>query len=316
MILRAIVYSLNLFLVRLFYLSRRFPESPSQTVRKTLQISRRFFNWGKAKQPQAFKKISRDWINSLRLERGAEMQRQREYFTLEECLKIAALNLPGSDLAARRDQAAACLLFLSGMRIGAFVSLPIACVNLQDLSIRQFPSAGVKTKNSKHATTYLFNIPVLLEVVKRWDAFVRERLPESAMWYAHIEKKWSDQQLMAALPSASRAGDFNKRLRILLDKAGVPRRSAHKFRHGHAVYGLQNAKSLADYKAISQNLMHENIQITDGIYADLVGNEVKSRVTGLGTMDEVASLALTGVDQLRDPELVYALNVLAQRLAR
>ena len=62
--------------------------------------------------------------------------------------------------------------------------------------------------------------------------------------------------------------------------------------------------------------MHENIQITDGIYADLVGNEVKSRVTGLGTMDEAASLAMTGVDTLRDPELVHALNVLAQRLAR
>ena len=29
--------------------------------------------------------------------------------------------------------------------------------------------------------------------------------------------------------------------------------------------------------------MHENIQITDGIYADLVGGEVKSRVTGLTT---------------------------------
>jgi hypothetical protein len=92
--------------------------------------------------------------------------------------------------------------------------------------------------------------------------------------------------------------------------------SAHKFRHGHAVYGLQNAKSLADYKAISQNLMHENIQITDGTYADLVGNEVKSRVTGLGPTAGSSLALLPEVDKLRDPELIRALAVLAERLAR
>ena len=258
-------------------------ELSSQTVGKILQLSQRFFNWCKARQVPGFKKLSRDWINSLRLERGAELQPQRQYFTLAECKRIAVLSLPADDLALRRDQAAACLLFLSGMRVGALVTLPSACVHVHEMSIQQHPSAGVKTKNGKRATTDLLNIPELLDVVKQWDAFVRERLLNNAMWYAPIKREWHDQHLVDAIPAPSRASDFNKRLKILLKRAGIPKRSAHKLRHGHAVYGLQNAKSLADYKAISQNLMHENIQITDGIYADLVGNEVKSRVTGLGS---------------------------------
>ncbi len=62
--------------------------------------------------------------------------------------------------------------------------------------------------------------------------------------------------------------------------------------------------------------MHENIQITDGIYADLVGNEVKSRVNGLGTHAGSSPALLPDVDKLRDPELIHALTVLAERLAR
>lgn len=288
----------------------------SQTITKILQISRRFLNWCKERHPSAFKRLTRDWIKSLRTERGADIPKPRQYFTLDEMKKIAALQIPEHDLALQRDRAAACMLFLSGMRIGAFVSVSIALMNVEEMTVRQFPSESVKTKNGKHATTYLLNIPELVGVVRQWDSFVRASLPSSAPWYAHIIGSWGEQRLSFDTPAQSRAGNFNKRLKILLSKANVPVRSAHKFRHGHAVYGLQNAKSLADYKAVSQNLMHENIQITDGIYADLVGNEVKSRVTGLGPSPASSLALLPDVDKLHDPELIHALTVLAERLAR
>jgi hypothetical protein len=38
---------------------------------------------------------------------------------------------------------------------------------------------------------------------------------------------------------------------------------------------------MADYKAVSMNLMHGDIRITDGIYAPLLGSEVQSRITNL-----------------------------------
>ena len=185
----------------------------AQTAHKILQLSRRFFEWCKARRAHEFGALSRDWISSLRLERGVIQQTraERHYFTLDECRQIAAHDIPAGDLAMRRDQAAACLLFLSGMRVGALVTLPIACVNLASLAIQQFPSAGVHTKNSKHATTYLFNIPELLDALTRWDAFVRTRLPETATWYAHVQRHWYEQSLVDSAPAPSRAGDFNKR---------------------------------------------------------------------------------------------------------
>ncbi len=55
---------------------------------------------------------------------------------------------------------------------------------------------------------------------------------------------------------------------------GLPQKSPHQFRHGHAVYVLQHAKTVADYKAVSMNLMHVDIRVTDGICPPLAGHEV------------------------------------------
>jgi hypothetical protein len=57
------------------------------------------------------------------------------------------------------------------------------------------------------------------------------------------------------------------------EKAGLPYHSPHKFRHGHAVYAL---------KAVNQNLMHDNLSITDGVYGVLSGMEVKGEIANLG----------------------------------
>jgi len=66
-------------------------------------------------------------------------------------------------------------------------------------------------------------------------------------------------------------------MRKLFDRADLPYKSPHKFRHGHAVYALQRAKTMADYKAVSMNLMHDDIRVIDGIYAPLAADEVKQR---------------------------------------
>jgi integrase len=48
------------------------------------------------------------------------------FVTIDEVHRLAALEIPDEDLALRRDQAGAALLYLSGMRAGAFSTLPIA----------------------------------------------------------------------------------------------------------------------------------------------------------------------------------------------
>lgn len=63
---------------------------------------------------------------------------------------------------------------------------------------------------------------------------------------------------------------------------GLQYHSPHKFRHGHAVYALSMAKDVATLKAVSQNLMHENLAVTDGVYGVLSDTDVKRQIAALG----------------------------------
>ena len=65
-------------------------------------------------------------------------------------------------------------------------------------------------------------------------------------------------------------------------KVGLLYHYPHKFRHGHAVYALKNSKDVSALKAVSQNLMHENLTITDGTYGVLSENDVRNQITELG----------------------------------
>jgi len=178
----------------------------------------------------------------------------------------------------------------------------------------------VHTKNSKSATTYLLDIPDLLAVVERWDSFVRAHLPLSAMWYTPVTIHWGEQQLSTHLPGSNRNVAIIKRIKKLYEAAGLPYKSPHKFRHGHAVYALQHAHAMADYKAVSMNLMHADIRVTDGIYAPLLGDEVKQRIAGLtgstatppSAHGDLAAL----IRDLPDAQLSQALMMLAGRLAK
>jgi integrase len=212
------------------------------------------------------------------------------------------------------------MLYLSGMRVGAMGTLPIEAVDLAERSVRQWPSLGVYTKNGKAATTYLLPIPELLEVVQRWDGHVRETLPPTAMWCPPVGHTWGDQSLTADRPGANRHIAINKRLRLLFSLADLPPQSPHKFRHGHAVWALQHARTMADYKAISQNLMHSDIRVTDGIYAPLLGNEVQQRVAGLASQAShplpTDGDLVSFLSRLSKAEIPAVLHVLADRLAQ
>ncbi len=290
------------------------------TLKKIVQMSKRFFTWTKMNEPHRFKNITTAWIETLHPPRAAQIEKAHVFVTLDEALQLARLPIPEEDLALRRDQAAAALLFVSGMRVGALGSLPLEAVDIPNRTIQQWPSLGVRTKNGKSATTYLLEIPELLAVIENWDQFVRAQLPATAMWHTPITGGWSQQCVLDQPPGANRHVAVARRLRLLFAAADVPFKSPHKFRHGHAVYALQRAQTMADYKAISLNLMHEDIRVTDGIYAPLLNDEVRQRVAGLGT--QPATLLPADGDLARflrglsKSQIAQALHILADELAR
>jgi len=62
----------------------------------------------------------------------------------------------------------------------------------------------------------------------------------------------------------------------------VPYQSPHKLRHGHVVHALKQARNMAELKAISQNIMHASVVITDQVYGKLLNNNVRDVISNLG----------------------------------
>jgi site-specific recombinase XerD len=287
------------------------------TQKKIIDTTKRFFLWAKMVHADQFKVLPRHWIDMLRPPRIGHSSDEHVYVTVSEAIHLTTLSVEETDIALWRDQAAAAMLFLSGMRASAFTTMPISAVDLSKRTVHQWPELGVLTKNSKRATTYLLPIRELIEVVNRWDKFVRARLPETAPWYAPVESQWGLQSLSDQPPGKNRHIALNQRLRVLYQAAGLEYKSAHKFRHGNAVYGLQHAKDMADYKAVSMNLMHEDIKITDQIYAPLLSDEIQQRINRLSVQpekhndDEVSDF----MKNLTDEDLSRLMMMVAKRLA-
>jgi integrase len=288
------------------------------TQKKITAAARRFFHWAETMGYKGYAQIPAAWIDTLRPARSNCQSDEHVYVSLEEAIQLATFPVDPDDLVTRRDQAAAAMLYLSGARAGACASLPIEAVDIEARRLHQWPELGVRTKNGKKATTFLLPIPRLLEVVEAWDTTVRHELPPSAPWFAPIQNNWGDKRLVNHPPGATRHLMLNKRLKVLFASVGLAYKSAHKFRHGHAVYGLQHAQTMADYKAVSLNLMHNDIKVTDSVYAPILSEEVKDRIDGLVNPppsmpdDELEAYFQT----LSNEQLSRALVIISERLSR
>lgn len=132
------------------------------TQKGILDTSKLFFRWAKVTYPRDLNGLPTAWIDTLCLPRQPQVTTENVFVSVDEVKQLIAFPSSDDDLALLRDQAAAALLFLSGMRGGAFVTFPIAALDLENLTVRQWPELGVHTKNSKKATTFLLHIPELI----------------------------------------------------------------------------------------------------------------------------------------------------------
>lgn len=248
---------------------------------KIVDKARRFLEWATIHLPE-YRKLPADWIDTIRPPKMDVPPKERKVVTLEMVRQLIAVP-DGGDYRVLRIKAAAAFLFLSGMRATAFVSLPIEAVDLEKLTVRQMTSLGVRTKNRKSAVTVLLNIPELLDVVRQWDAVIRPVLPPASPWFAPMMPNGKFSQAPNTEYSPCRDGSLRGELVDLFRLAKVPYLSPHKFRHGHATHALKQASNISDLKAISQNLMHSNIGITDGIYAILSSEDMQEKISRLGS---------------------------------
>lgn len=249
-------------------------------IKKTLATARLFFTW-LSDNETGYRHIKQSWIKTIKAKRLSNAPKTSEYVTLEEIHAIAAAS--ARTFLERRTRAALVFLYLSGMRIGAFVSLPLQAVDIASRSVLQYPSLGVRTKNSKHAKTFLYNIPELLKVVKQWDDEARTVLPPNGFWFAPLSPETGQID-----PSVTKVGEHRINLarrsfKLWLAQKGLPYHSPHKFRHGHIHYGLSHSQNVSDYKAVSMNAMHSSMEITDQFYSVLQDDELKNKIGALNS---------------------------------
>jgi integrase len=251
----------------------------AEYIKKVMATARRFFSWLVLNRI-GYKSIKASWITTLKIKRLSNPPRHSEAVTLEEIKAIA--KAPVLNTGERRTRAMAVMLFLSGMRIGAFVSLPLECVDLDNLTIFQYPSKGVRTKNRKTAKTTLLNIPELLEVVKAWDTEVRSILPDRGLWFAPLLPDTCEIDPGCVTPGEHRETLACKHLKAWLGKVGLKYHSPHKFRHGHIHFAMSHCRTIEEYKAVSLNVMHSSMEITDQFYSVLDSDQVRNRIQQLG----------------------------------
>ncbi len=246
-------------------------------VTHVIRCAHRFFRW-LINHRRGFSSVSAVWLDTLKV-RGMVIEHvDHEIVTIEEIRAI--VSAPVQTIRDRRIRASAVFWFLSGIRVGAFVTLPLVAVDLDTLTVKQFPRLGVRTKFKKHATTFLLDIPDLLEVVQAWDKEVRAA--GSRFWFATVSPETGFIDSSVETVGIHRGIRARKDLQAWLSQVGLPYHSPHKFRHGHAVYALKNAKDISALKAVSQNLMHANLSITDGVYGILSDMDVKAEIHALG----------------------------------
>ena len=252
-------------------------------LKKVLATTRYFFSWLSDNEP-GYKAIKHSWVQSLKIKRLSDVPKTREAATLEEIQAIA--ESPAVSVSERRARAAIVFLFLSGMRIGAFVSLPLQAVDIPGRKVIQYPSLGVRTKNNKYGITYLLNIPELLRVVKEWDDEVRAVIPPTGFWFALLSPKTGEFDLNVASVGEHRSILARRSVKEFFDSANLPYHSPHKFRHGHIQYGAAHSKTVADFKAVSMNVMHASMEITDEFYSNMNDGELENRISSLNKQDQ------------------------------
>ena len=271
--------------------------------RKIIGSARNFFTWLTIHK-SGFRTITTAWLATLKVRMIQEEFEDGSTVSLDEILQIA--RTPVRNLVEERVRAGTVFLYLSGMRISAFVSMPIQAVNFHEMEVKQSPKLGVRTKNKKSAVTCLLEQDELLALVKAWDAKVRAALPPEGFWFAPITPFTSEFDLTVKSVGVHRSTAFHKDLRDWLSTNEIEYHSPHAFRRGHANFLFERAKDMNDLEAVRENLMHESLMTTER-YARQRRSQRKNRIMQMSKSQEVQPQAGLSTDLISRLEKMASL---------
>jgi integrase len=245
-----------------------------------------FFLWLSG-QPGYKSKITPDKVAYLKLDRKqskiASESAVVEYPSLEQ-VKAVATSITVENEVDLRDRALISFALLSGMRVEAIMSLPIQCIDLEEMEILQDPKQGVRTKFSKRNKSTLFNFDLtLISYIKEWAEFLVEKKlfsPQDPFFPStKIEQKSENDLVFIAEKVHPQPWKNTNSIREIFKKrfhhAGIKYFSPHSFRHLAIRLAFGRCTTAEELKAVSQNFGHENIGTTMLTYGTIREDEVK-----------------------------------------
>ncbi len=258
------------------------------TVRSILATMREFTLW--LSQQDGFRSRIRasdaDYFNlSRRDEAEARASPPRPAPSIKQATRALDL-MPVTTPREMRDKAVFALLCLTGIRVGALISLRLKHVDLQEKSVTQNPRE-VATKFGRSIDTFFAKgIPGAEIALGAWIAHLEDEAlygPEDPLFPA-----------MAIAPHANtgfKAEGFERRhwkssepVRMIVNsafsEAGMPTYGPHAFRHMLARHAAKTCNSVAEIVATSQNLGHTDVLTTLRSYGQISRERQRELITG------------------------------------
>lgn len=222
---------------------------------------------------------------SLRDEAEARAAPHRPAPSIKQA-KHALGMMPESTPRELRDKAIFALLCLTGIRVGALISLKIKHVDLDDKSVTQNPRDVATKRGMSIDTFFAKSFKEAEEVLAKWLTY----LDEVAL-YSPDDPIFPATALEAVGTDGFKANGFQRRnwtttepvrkiVNASFKAAGLQAFGPHSFRHMLSRHIARNCKSVAELVATSQNLGHSGVLTTLLNYGQINRDDQRRLVTG------------------------------------
>lgn len=259
------------------------------TIATTMRCLHNFFEW-LAGQPGYKSKLNysdADYfsvsIKDLKISRAT---REQPVPSMDQMHHVIA-SMPAATDIQKRNRAIVALIFLTGVRDGALVSLKLKHIKISERRLDQ-DAREVKTKFAKTFSTWFFPVGGdASEIVTKWVRYLREDLlfgdhdplfpmTKLAVGSNGFEPNGLDRR------GWSTAEPVRKIFREAFVSANLDYHSPHSVRSTLARYGQTLGLPIRTYKAWSKNLGHSNMMTTFSSYGDVPADEQATLIRNIG----------------------------------
>lgn len=256
------------------------------TVKERFNSIRDFLLW-LYNQPGYRSHIKITDINYLKITRNDQnaitsSSRFKKTPKFDEALALIH-SIPSTNEIDRRDRAIISFTILTGIRADTLRSLRLVDVDLLNMTVKLDSIHGVNTKFGKYNEVVILPFKEeLLDIVRLWikelitDKDFSNKDPLFPMTKMNNTKNhFGFNPTEVKNEFWKKTGPINKIFKERAAAANLPMYTPHSFRRLNFQYARQFVDSMDELSAISQNLGHTSIEISDSYYGNVSTDERK-----------------------------------------